>query len=90
MVFTLFEHRFVDGGLKMADVIGNEVWQVRILGVVPALLYRIQFRSVCRQPLKLEPIGVMFLETCCRREMDAQAIPNQDHFAAIMIMQLPE
>ena len=40
--------------------------------------------------LELEPVGVVFLEMCGRGSVHVPAIPNHDHLAAIMAVQLPK
>ena len=75
--------------VEVVKVVGNEVWQVVIFRVFPTLLDRIQFRRVRGKPLEGEPIGMVLCEEACRRSMHTIAIPNQDHPATLMIVQLP-
>lgn len=75
---------------QVVEVVGNEVWQVIIFRVLPTLFHGVQLRSIRRKPLEGEPVGMMLGEVgrCC--SMHAVAIPNQDHPATMMMMQLPE
>jgi hypothetical protein len=74
---------------QVVEVVGNEVRQVIIFCMLPTLFHGVQFRSIRRKPLECEPAGMMLDEEgrCC--SMYAVAIPNQDHAAAMMMMQLP-
>ena len=74
----------------MVKVGGNEVGQVVIFRVFPALLDRIQLWRVRRKPLEVKPIGMVLGEVGRRRSMHAVAIPNQDHSVPVMMMQLPQ
>ena len=47
------------------------------------------FGAVRGKPLEGEPIGMVLCEEGRRRSMHTIAIPNQDHPATIMMMQLP-
>ena len=82
--------RVINIVVEMVKVVGNEVWQVVIFRVFPALLDRVQLRRVRGKPLKREPIGMVLCEEGRRRSMHTIAIPNQDHSATIMMMQLPQ
>ena len=76
--------------IQVVKVVGNEVRQVIIFRVLPTLFDGIQFRSIRRKPLEREPVGMMLGEEGRCRSMHAIAIPNQDHPATIMMMQLPQ
>ena len=80
----------VDIFVKVVKVVGNEVWQVIKFCVLPALLDGIQFRGIRGKPLEREPVGMAFGKEGGCRSMNAIAIPNQDHPATIMMMQLPQ
>ena len=82
--------RVVDIFKQVVKVVGNEVRQVIIFRVLPTLFHGVQFRSIRRKPLEGEPVGMMLGEEgrCC--SMHAVAIPNQDHPATMMMMQLPQ
>ena len=81
--------RVINFIVQVVKVVGNEVWQVVIFCAFPTLLDRIQFRRVRGKPLEGEPIGMVLCEEGRRRSMDTIAIPDQDHPATIMMMQLP-
>ena len=76
MILVLFFNGVINFGMQVFEIVGNKVGQVAVLGVIPALLDRIQFRGVRRQPLELEPIGMIFLEVGRRRTMHNPAIPH--------------
>ena len=90
MVAVLVFLRVVDIFKQVVEVVGNEVRQVIIFRVLPTLFHGVQFRSIRRKPLEGEPVGMMLAEEgrCC--SMHAVAIPNQDHPATMMMMQLPQ
>ena len=81
--------RVVNIVVQVVKVVGNEVWQVVIFRVLPTLFDRIQFRRIRRKPLEGEPVGMVLGEEGRCRSMHTIAIPNQDHPATIMMMQLP-
>ena len=45
--------------VEMINILGNEVGQIGIFGVVPALLDGIEFWGIGGKPFELEPIGMM-------------------------------
>jgi len=83
---VLFFDGVKDFGMQMFEIVGNKVGQVAVLGVIPALLDRIQFRGVLREPLELEPIGMIFFEVGHRRAMYRPAIPHQNYPPTAMFM----
>lgn len=74
--------------MQVVEVVGNKVGQVAILRVIPALLDGIQLWGIGRQPLELEPIGMIFIEVGRRGTMHSPAIPHQNHSPGAMFMQL--
>ena len=74
---------------QVVKIVGNEVRQVVIFRAIPTLFHGVQFRSIRREPLECEPVGMMLGEEGRCRSMHAVAIPNQDHPATMMMMQLP-
>ena len=80
----------VDIVVQVVKVVGDEVRQVIIFRALPTLLDRIQFRRVRGKPLEGEPVGMVLAEEARRRSVHTITIPNQNHPAAIMMMQLPE
>jgi len=83
---VLFFDGVKDFGMQMFEIVGNKVGQVAVLGVIPTLLDRIQFWGVLREPLELEPIGMIFLEVGSRRAVRHPAIPYQNHPPTTMFM----
>jgi hypothetical protein len=90
LVVMEFINRVINFSVEMVDVRGNEVGQVTVLRVIPALFDRIQLRAIGRQPLELKPIGMIFVEVGCRRAMHRPAIPHQDHPTTAIIVQFFE
>jgi len=86
----LFGDGRIDGLVEVVEIVGNEVGQVGILGMVPALFNRVQFGRVGRQRLERKPRRMVLLEVCRRRLMHVPAIPRQNHVTAIMTMQQPK
>jgi hypothetical protein len=72
---------------QFVHVVAAMVRQLMALRMAPALLDRIQFRAVGRQPLELKPIGMMRRVPCCRRTMCIQPVPNQDDLATDLMVQ---
>ena len=89
MVAVLVFLRVVNIFKQVVKIVGNEVRQVVIFRAIPTLFHGVQFRSIRRKPLECEPIGTIFCEEGRRRSMHTIAIPDQDHPATIMMMQLP-
>lgn len=90
MIAVLVFLGVVDIFKQVVEVVGNEVRQVVIFRAIPTLFHGVQFWSIRRKPLEGEPTGMMLREEgrCC--SMHAVAIPNQDHSATIMMVQLPQ
>ena len=79
---------FVNIFVQVVKVVGNEVRQIVIFRVLPTLLDGIQCRGIRGKPLEREPVGMAFGKERRCRAMNTIAIPNQDHPATIMMMQL--
>ena len=90
LVLALFGDGRLDCLAEVLKILGNEVWQVSVFGVIPALFRRVQFGTVGWQELEMEPTRMMLLEVGCRRPMHVPAIPDDDHRATVMMMQLPK
>ena len=82
--------RFVNIVVEVFNVVGNEVWQIVTFRTLPALLDWIQCRRVRRKPLEGEPVGMVLRKVGCRRAMHGIAVPNYDHSATVMAVQLPQ
>ena len=76
MVVMLVFLGFINIVVEMVKVVGNEVRQVVIFRVLPALFDRVQFWRVRRKPLKGEPVGMVFREEARRRSMHTIAIQD--------------
>src|SRR5258708_1149347 len=64
---------------KVTQVVGNEVGKLLVLGPRPQLLYRVEFRGVCRQLENLQP-GVEILRhlLSARPQMQRGAVLHED------------
>ena len=54
---TILLQQMVEGVMQLCDVVGDEVGQVAVLGLVPHVLDRIEVRGVGGKPFDLEPIA---------------------------------
>jgi hypothetical protein len=70
-----------NGLVQVMDIIGNEVGQIAILGVVPHHFHRVQVRGIGRQPLDLEPIRMSFLQQADALAMRVQPVQHDDELA---------
>ena len=71
MVSALVCQGLGDRSFQVVEVVGDEVRQVGILGMVPALLDGVQFRGIRREPLELEPARMVFLKIRRRRASES-------------------
>lgn len=86
-IVVLFLERFIDGIAEVIDIIGDEVGQVGVFRVAPALFDGIQLRRVGRQPLEGEPGGMVLFEVSRRFAVGGQTIPDYDDMTPITAMQ---
>ena len=63
--------------MQLPDVVGNEVGQVAVLGLVPYVLDGIEVGGVGRQPLHLEPVAARLFQATYGRTMDRPAVTHQ-------------
>ena len=90
MVFALFGNGGFHCLAEVLKILRNEVGQVSVLGVIPALFCGVQFRTIGREVLEMKPTRMMLLEVGCRGSMYVPAIPDDDHRATVMAMQLSQ
>ena len=76
----------VENLVQVVDVFRNEVGQCSVLGLVPHVFHRIEFRGVCRKPFDLEPIDAVVPQLSHGGTMNGQAIADQDDRTAHMSM----
>jgi hypothetical protein len=90
LVLALLRNDITNDLAKVVQIIGNEVGQIRPLGVIPTLLRRVQLRRVRWQRLKGEPRRMVFLKIrrCCT--MHVPAVPDHDHVTPVVAMQQVE
>lgn len=55
----------IQGGVQIVDVLGNDVGQRAVFGLIPNILHRIKVRRVRRKPFDLEPSGAAFEQSSC-------------------------
>jgi hypothetical protein len=60
------------------DVIGNNVCEVSVLGLVPYIFDWIEFRSICGKPVDMEPLGALIVKDPDSRPMSSQTVTNED------------
>lgn len=72
---------------QMQSVVGDEVRQVRVLGVVPDLFVRVELRGVGGQPFDADSPTEAFLKPSSSRSMHGPAIHDQDHRSAEPLQQ---
>ena len=87
MVVTLIGNRRFDSSLKMGHIIGNEVRQIGVLCMIPALLHRIQLGGIGWKWLEGKPIRMVLFEECRRRFVHVPSIPNDDDVTAVVLVQ---
>lgn len=63
--------------MQLSDLVGDEVGQVAVLGLVPHVLDGIEFGGVGRQPLHLEPIAARLLQATYGRTVDRPAVTHE-------------
>lgn len=49
----------IDGKVQIVNVLGNDIRQCPVLGLIPNILDRIEVRRVRRKPFDLEPRGTI-------------------------------
>lgn len=64
--------------MKVVDVVGNDVGQVSILGLVPDVFHGVKFRCIGWQPFHSQPIRARVEQLSDRRSMGGQPIADQD------------
>lgn len=76
-----------NGLMKIVHILRNEVGQIAVFGVVPNPLHRVEIRSIGRQPLDLEPVGMRRLQDPDRLAVGVQAVQNRHESAAQVVME---
>lgn len=89
-VFALVGEGRLDGLVEVVEIVRDEVGQVGVFGVAPALLDGVQFRRIGGQRLEREPRRMVLLEPRRRRSVHAPPIPDEDHMATIVTVQEPQ
>jgi hypothetical protein len=64
--------------MQFAYVVRDDVCQVPVLGLVPNIFDRIDFRRISGKPLDLKPIDASFLQPTDGRAMGGQPIANEN------------
>jgi hypothetical protein len=72
---------------QMQGVVGDEVCQVRVLGVVPDLFVRVELGGVGGQPFDADSPTEAFLKPSSSRSMHGPAIHDQDNRSAEPLQQ---
>ena len=76
--------------VEVVHVVRDEVGQFGVLGVIPALLDRVEFRRISRQPLPVEPGRAMGRKKAGRGSMGPQPAGDDKDPAPRVAVQLPE
>ena len=71
---------------RCCGIVGNEVGQVAVLGMVPHRFHGVQLGCVGGQPFDLQP--TIASQSSGRRAMNIPAIPDQDQLAAQLTVQV--
>lgn len=90
LVLALVGEGRLDGLVEVVEIVRDEVGQVGVFGMVPALLDGVQFRRIGGQWLEGEPRRMVLLAPRRRRSMHAPPIPDEDHVATIVTVQEPQ
>ena len=72
----------IEGLVQLVDVVGDDVGQISILGLVPYVLDGIDFGCVCREPFDLEPLSTLLRKLSNGGTMSRQTITDEDKRAA--------
>jgi hypothetical protein len=76
----------IQGGVQIVDVLGNDVGQRTVLGLIPNILDGIKVRCVRRKPFDLEPSGAALKQSSCGGTMSRQSVPHEDDTSAQVLM----
>lgn len=93
LVLALLCDRSMNGLTKVFQIVWDEVRQIGVLRMAPALFDGIQFRGIRRQPFKGEPFRMAALEVRCRRTVRTKTVPDDGHMptmVAVQEMQQPD
>lgn len=72
--------------VQIVDVLGNDVGQRAVLGLIPNIFHRIKVGRVRRKPFDLEPSGAAFEQSSCGGTVSRQTVPHQYDGSAQMLM----
>lgn len=90
MIVGLVSERGVDFRLEVVDVVRDEVRQVRVLGVAPHRLDRVELRAIGGQLLELDPFPALLKNPLLGRSVNAPAVPHHDQRPAEFFPQATE
>jgi hypothetical protein len=68
----------IEGFVQFTDVVRDDICQVPVLGLVPHIFDRINFRRISGKPLDLQPTSPSFLQLTDGRAMGRQSIANEN------------
>ena len=76
--------------MESVEVGGDEVGELRVLGVAPKRLDRVEVRCVAGKPFDVEPLHAAFVQLANGRAMDVQAIHHDDERSPVSAMEPAE
>lgn len=80
----------IESLMQFADVVRDVVCQVPVLGLVPNVFDRIDFRRISGKPLDPKPMGASFLQPTDGRAMGRQPIANENERSTQVGMDLTQ
>lgn len=76
--------------VKLCDLIGNEIGKRSALRLLPDVFHRVKIGSVAREPIDAQPISAAVVQLPHGRTMRAQAVANQNHGTAQVVVHLAQ
>jgi hypothetical protein len=77
-VVTVFVEEFVESVMKLADVVGDKVGEVTVLGLAPQILNRIEFGCIAGKPRHIQPRAARLPQLTDCRAVSGQTIADQE------------
>ena len=85
----LVEH-LGDGVVETVEVGGDEVGALRVFGVTPERLDRIEVGCVGRRPFDVEPLRAAFVQLADGRAMNVEAIHDDEEWSPVLTTESAE
>lgn len=68
----------IEGFMEFVDIIGNDVGQIAVFGLVPHVFDGIKVRGVCWKPFDRKPLNTFFQQLPDGRSMGRQTVPHEN------------